>query len=90
MVSVPVSAIPPETAVHVESAKFVARITTYLLEDAMPAASQASTGKVELRTSLWYDGVCLEELRRPAPAGAEGVAEVLAQALEARVAEHLG
>lgn len=44
---------------------------------------QASTGKVELRTSLWYDGVCLEELRRPAPAGAEGVAEVLAQALEA-------
>jgi len=54
-----------------------------LREDA-ELAFQASTGKVERRTSLWYDAVCLETLRRPAQAGEAGVATLLAQALKER------
>jgi ATP-dependent helicase HrpB len=42
------------------------------------------TGKVERRAKLWYDELCLEESRRPARPGEEGVAACLAAALKDR------
>lgn len=51
------------------------------LKETSELAFQPTTGKVERRSSLWYDAVCLETLRRPAQAGEPGVAALLVEAL---------
>jgi ATP-dependent helicase HrpB len=42
------------------------------------------TGRVDLRSSIWFEDLCLDESRRPAPAGHPGCSACLAEAALAR------
>ena len=54
------------------------------LRDSETLAYNPATGRVDLHASIWFEDLCLDESRRPAPAGHPGASACLAQAALAR------
>jgi ATP-dependent helicase HrpB len=54
------------------------------LRDTEELAYNAASGRVDLRSSIWFEDLCLDESRRPAPPGHPGASACLAQAALAR------
>jgi ATP-dependent helicase HrpB len=50
------------------------------MRDTEALAFNPASGRVDLRSSIWFEDLCLDESRRPAPPGHPGASACLAQA----------
>jgi len=72
--------------------RMASRVEPHWLLDAFPESlsetedlsCNPSTGRVSLHACIWFEDLCLDETRRPAPPGHPGSAECLAEAALAR------